>query len=616
MVRLRLPPHIQTLAEDYTSRLQQAQAEGKVVVLDLETDGLEGNTIWVVGMLSVGRNASPTMMEPRVAATEIPKMVREGYFFIIHNAKFDVVVLQKHDIYIPWEQVLDTMLLSYVRNPSLDGGHSLDNLGDKMDYRKALVDAGLLDSKAPKGAEYRVPPNPIMHLYCAKDLEVTRQVYDENIAMIERDYAAWCLFAGVEMQFLPIIVDMEDTGLYLDIPRARTVCAEWTERRYELAEKAQSLAGFVPGKVKNYKKGYHKSNGVITYDHTPLLPFNPASGAHIAFVLQRMGWVPEELTATGKPKTDIAVLNTLRGEYELVDLLLEIGRLDKLTTMVESYIEKAESNEGWVRGNFNQALTITGRLSSSNPNLQNIPGRGEDGELIRSLFIAPPGCDLVRSDLSNIEARALAHFLSYFEDDHGLSATFRRGDDFHQYNADCWGCTRSEAKTLLFASLYGAGPSKVGGGDEQRGNELLDGLDRNMPSINRLKRRVWDNTKRNKQGLIHTWFGRRLVYPDIRSKNKKLSSRAKRQVFNAMLQGTSADILKMIAVTIQREVSPRYNDVRICAQVHDEGIWVVPSSHTEKFLLDIEEAFSYDYLSNTPIKGEALAGQNWNDAHS
>jgi DNA polymerase-1 len=283
--------------------------------------------------------------------------------------------------------------------------------------------------------------------------------------------------------------------------------------------------------------------------------------------------------------------------------------------MVESYIEKASQTGGWVRGEFNQALTLTGRLSSKNPNLQNIPGRGKDGELIRSLFTAPPGYQLVRADLSNIEARVLAHFLSYFEGDTGLADTFARGEDFHQYNADTWKVDRTTAKTLLFASLYGAGPEKVGGGDKAHGQKLLDTLDKNMPSIMRLKTRVWDNTRKHKKGVIHTWFGRRLVYPDIK-KGRALEARAKRQVFNAMLQGTSADILKMIAITVQNEVRISLMQVMLCAQVHDEGVWLVRDCEVENFLELVDNAFRFDYLSHVPIKGEALAGPNWNDAHS
>lgn len=616
MVKVRLPEHILSLAEDYTARLTRAQDNNQVVVLDIETDGLEGNTVWVVGLLPVDKKVQPSMLTIEEARKVIATYVEQGYFFVIHNAKFDLRVLAQHGIHIPPSQVVDTMLLSYVADPAREGGHSLGNLGPKMNYRKALIQAQLLDPKAPKAAEYLVPRNPVMLQYCATDLEVTRDIFrDLVVTMIEKDYAAWLLFAGVEMQFLPIVMEMERTGLHLDIERALGLVEQWTEQRYILAKEAQSLAGSVPGKEKVYAKGYHKSKGVTMYNHTPLLPFNPASNDHIAFVLQRLGWEPTKFTATGKPQTDMHVLKELRGKFELVDLLLEVSHLDKLTSMVESYIEKAQNTGGWVRGDFNQALTLTGRLSSSSPNLQNIPGRGEDGKLIRSLFTAPEGYKLVRADLSNIEARVLAHFLSYFEGDTGLADTFAGGEDFHQYNADTWKVDRDTAKVLLFSSLYGAGPEKVGGGDKAHGQKLLDTLDKNMPSIMRLKTRVWDNTRKHKKGVIHTWFGRRLMYPDIK-KSRALEARAKRQVFNAMLQGTSADILKMIAITVQREVRVSPMKVMLCAQVHDEGVWLVHNADVKNFLELVDNAFSFDYLSNVPIKGEALAGPNWNDAHS
>ena len=368
MVKVRLPEHILSLAEDYTARLNTALEQRKVMVLDLETDGLEGDTVWVVGLLNTYTLAQPSMLTIEEARKTIPEYIEQGFFFVIHNAKFDLRVLAKHGVHIPPSQVLDTMLLSYVADPSREGGHSLANLGPKMDYRKALIQAQLLDPKAPKHAEYLVPRNPVMLQYCATDLEVTRDIFrDLAPTMMEKDYAAWCLFAGVEMQFLPIVMEMERTGLHLDIERAKGLVEQWTEQRYILAQEAQSLAGFVPGKEKVYTKGYHKRNGVVTFNHTPLLRFNPASNDHITYVLKRLGWEPEQFTATGKPQTDMHVLNELRGQFDLVDLLLEISHLDKLTSMVESYIEKAQHTGGWVRGEFNQALTLTGRLSSKKP---------------------------------------------------------------------------------------------------------------------------------------------------------------------------------------------------------------------------------------------------------
>jgi DNA polymerase-1 len=368
MVKVRLPEHILALAEDYTERLISAGENNRVVVLDIETDGLEGNTVWVVGLLPVDKKVQPDMLTIEEARKVIPEYVEQGYFFVIHNAKFDLRVLAKHGVHIPPSQVVDTMLLSYVADPSREGGHSLANLGPKMDYRKALIQAQLLDPKAPKHAEYLVPCNPVMLQYCATDLEVTRDIFrDLSLPMMDKDYAAWCLFAGVEMQFLPIVMEMERTGLHLDIERAKGLVEQWTEQRYVLAQEAQSLAGYVPGKEKVYAKGYHKSKGVTTYNHTPLLPFNPASNDHIAYVLKRLGWEPTKFTATGKPQTDMHVLKELRGQFALVDLLLDIAHFDKLTSMVQSYIEKAQQTGGWVRGDFNQALTLTGRLSSSKP---------------------------------------------------------------------------------------------------------------------------------------------------------------------------------------------------------------------------------------------------------
>jgi DNA polymerase I-like protein with 3'-5' exonuclease and polymerase domains len=856
MAPIRIPVKRVEHSVTYTTRLQRARKLGTWAVLDIETDGLDANELWVVGLLRDGeRNGE--MLDKAQASKTIPELVRNGWMFVIHNAGFDVPALRKHGIHIPYSQVVDSMLLSYVRNPALEGGHSLANLGPKMDYRQALIDAGLLDAKAPKGEEYLVPPNPVMYQYCATDLRVTRDSFEENIEMIERDPAAWALFAGVEMPFLELIDGMEHRGMQLDEPLAELSVGNWQHEREALAKQAQALVGYVPGKTKEYKKGSHKRNGVTTYNHCELALFNPGSNAQIAWALQRMGWEPTEFTPTGAPKVDAAVLKELSSMYELAGLLTQISRLDKLSGMVQGYLDKVTPS-GQVHGSFNQCLTMTGRLSSSNPNLQNVPTRGEDGAIVRSMFTAPEGYVVVGDDLSNIEGRVLAHLLSYFEGEHRLAETFRAGVDFHQANADAWGVTRGDAKTLLYAcvphstqiltlrgwlshdevrvgdrtlgynpatglnewtrithvhhydsaplvryatsrrsfvstpnhrwitdrgyrqsrrskrrfdrcftstenltsehriintslaqgggganlaglvhkyerdhdwssivlrmtvperwaffsaniatdghmtgdtphfsqdrkqvgltdamelcgfllgynvtrrtgsspsievlsfnvkphtgmqtmertelapapvwcvttelgswtmkqdgyitltsnSLYGAGPAKVGGGDAERGQELLDMLDKNMPAITALKNRVWAMARKRK-GLIHTWFGRRLYYPDITSRSFKVRGRAERQVFNAVLQGTAADILKLIAIDVETNVTPRY-DGWLVAQVHDELQWYIMCDQAQQFAEEIEPYFAYDYLSHCPTCGEAKVGANWNEVH-
>ena len=609
---MRLPANLGPGVTEYTNRIKDAIKDGRVLVLDIETDGHAGDKLWVVGTLNVYTNCSPAMMNPAVAASEIRKMVSEGYIFVIHNAKFDVEVLGRHGITIPYSQVVDTMLLSYVRNPSRTGGHSLAALGEKMNYRQALVDGGLLDAKAKKGDEYKVPTNPIMYTYCAQDLRTTAEVFRENIQMIERDDKGWGVF-WLEMQFLPIIASMERAGMVLDRKLAESQLSEWLSERESIATETQELVGLMPGKVKEYKRGYHKRGGVVTYNHCELDLFNPASNKQVASALTRLyGWEPAEHTATGQPKVDAAVLKKLSEDYPLAGMLTKISKLDKLSGMVASYLEQVTTTNR-LHGSFNQALTVTGRLSSSHPNLQNVPTRGEDGAMVRSMFTCPPGYKVVGNDLSNIEGRVLAHLLSAVMGEHRLADTFKAGKDFHQANADAWGVERSDAKILLYSSLYGAGPLTVGKGDSAWGQQLLDTLDKNMPAITGLKRYVW-NKCRKSNGLIHTWFGRRLWYRDICSRDKGLRSRAERQVFNAVLQGTAADILKMITIMVEREVTPHYDAVLV-AQVHDEGQWHVREEQAEQFALDIEPHFSYDYLSHCPTEGQAKIGNNWNEVH-
>lgn len=623
-MKLRLPPHTQDRAASRAAGFAQAYKHNRVIGLDIETDGLDAKNIWCICTAYINSTEQPHLeTNLALARQHIAYLVEQGYWFVIHNAKFDVVALAKHGVNLPRERVVDSMLLSYILEPSRVGGHSLGNLGPKMDYRQALIDAGLLPPRSKKGAEYKVPYSPVMAQYCAQDVRTTRDVWNKLYPQLQEDEAALQLYWGVELPFLWCIVGMEHHGMQLDVDLAESSLRDWIDERERLAEDAQMMVGYVPGETKTYTRqcefsptqtvGYHTRNGARTYDHCTLQLFNPGSNPQIAWALQREGWEPKEFTPTGAPKVDAAVVGSLSDTYPLADLLTRISKLDKYIGMVGGYLEEMDPYTHRVHGSFNQCLTVTGRLSSSQPNLQNVPGRGGEGKLIRSMFKAPTGYKVVGCDLSNIEARFLAHMLSYFEGDSGLADTFAAGVDFHQVNADTWGVERGVAKTMMYGQLYGIGPAKLGGGDREKGQALLDKLDKSQPSIGALKERVWRACRRG-GGLIHTWFGRRLYYPHIDSRDRTKRGRAERQVFNAVLQGGSADILKLITLEIEAHVTPHYEGWLV-AQIHDELQWYIREDQAEQFRLDIEPYFAAPYLSHCPISGDAKVGDNWNQVH-
>ena len=288
-----------------------------------------------------------------------------------------------------------------------------------------------------------------------------------------------------------------------------------------------------------------------------------------------------------------------------------------------------------------------------------MPSGGAYGHLIRSLVIAPEGNDIVGIDLSNIEGRVLAHYLAMAMGDHSMADIFANGLDFHSMNVVNWGlapgftyeqirdkvdatakAARNSAKTLLYASLYGAGPEKIGQGDKKKGLALLRTLEENAPAMIALKEQVWDTCARN-GGVIHDFFGRRLVYrnmvPEHAMKEAKemieadeanklfshnpkkiakmLESRAKRQVFNSLLQGTAASVLKIITLSVFKRRDAEGFSTRFCAPVHDELQMYSLVGETRRLKRMLEEEFSMPLLTHCDIMGEAAHGKSWGETH-
>ena len=591
----------------------------QALIIDIETNNLAGDEIWCVGLVSDDLFINNCIEWDEDTTPAYLSQLFEEYIPVFHNAKFDVRVLREHGVHIEPGSYWDTMVMSYVWNPRREQGHGLESWGKELGTLKAVDDGVHSDD----GWVWNDTTKERIKRYCLQDCIVTLKLFEYLLGKLKTDPKAMALLQDIELPFIDCLIEMESTGFYIDVDASKSMVTELEQRQGELLSEMSSVVPFVPGKEVVYKKGYYKRNGEVFYSRCELDEFNPSSSRHIIWALTTLyGWEPEKFTPSGQPATDADTLEGL--EYPLTVLLNEYSVLVKMHGMVTGYMERLDGRR--LYGNFNQVVTKTGRLSSSDPNLQNIPTNGVWGKKMRSLFCSPgAGWKMVGCDLSNIEGRVLAHYLSLVCKETRMAETFAAGVDFHQANADAWGVTRKEAKTLLYAICYGAGAAKVGGGDKKRGQQLMDTVDANMPALKRLKEMVWE-TCRKRGGLIHSQFGRRLYYPEInesyamrkaqgdKREAKQLVAQAERRVFNALLQGTAADVLKHIVLTVWRDSQLDYGAYLI-ANVHDEGLYYVPDEYADIFALRLEETFALPLLSHCPIMGEPKTGMNWNDIH-
>ena len=647
-----------------------------IVVIDLETKGLaRGVEILGIAWANSDEAGAEKYNEANRAHWQ---SIFDTETLVFHNAKFDVRVLRDCGYTIRPGSYYDTQVMAYV----IDSSHesfSLKNCAlregtaTKIDF-------------TPDGGWDTAEWSPEMEDYAAADAEATHQLYQKYRHQISADAKALHHFNRVEMPFVEVILEMESTGFTLDMGALRALHHDLSAQTGTLLSGTLAIGGMVAGgtveykarvplgvgdamtgatvtsavpyclvtqsdlarpvtgKRTNFEKGelalprkFELVERNCTFDHCTVEPFNPNSGRHIAATLTKLhGWEPVGFTPTGQPKTDAESLGYVSDTMPLAALLVEYAEVNKvLTSFIGPFLEMQDA--GVLRANFNQTVTVTGRLSSSNPNLQNVPTRSELGQRVRALVVAPPAHSVVGIDLANIEARVLASYLALKCGDFAMATAFNAGLDLHQANAEAWGMSRPDAKTTLFGALYGAGPLKLGGGDKAKGTAMLKTLRDNAPAMFELKELAW-KAAQNGNGLVHTLFGRRLNYADIipthavrsakalKASNPEkytestdrlaqgLSARAKRQVFNALLQGTAADIMKLLTI----EAMPLIRQAQgfLSASVHDEIIVYCPTPYATWLAGELTKLFHRDdLLPHVWVDGEAKVGASWQEIH-
>ena len=547
---------------------------------------VEGGTAWYVAV-SRETEAAQTMVDIFRPFFEHPSIEKVG-----QNLKYDLLVLSHYGVEVAGP-LFDTMLAHYVVQP--EQRHNMDLLAEKyLHYRTIPIEA-LIGSGRTQRNMADLTPKDIVD-YACEDADVTLRLYPILKEEMEK-YEVTSVFTHIEMPLLPVLARMERNGVRLDTAALEETGRNFTERMQQLETDIYELAGH------EFTITSPKQVGAVLFDE-----------------LQISAKVKK--TKTGQYSTSEEVLETLRDKHPIVEKILQHRALKKLlSTYVEALPKLIHPETGHIHTSFNQAVTATGRLSSSNPNLQNIPVRGEDGREIRRAFVPEEGEVFFSADYSQIELRIMAHLS---EDEH-MVADFNSGLDIHAATAarifhktvdEVDRDERRKAKTANFGIIYGIsafGLSERMGVSRGEAKELIENYFSTYPKVREYMNESIERAKQT--GYITTQFGRRRYLADINAGNATVRGYAERNAVNAPIQGTAADIIKLAMIAIDRRLRKEQLKARMILQVHDELNFSVPPTELEQVRHLVVEEMERAFQMRVPLVAECGEGTNWLEAH-
>ena len=571
-----------------------------IVAFDTETTGIDAMSAEMVGMsfaVEGGRAWYVAVPENQAEAQEFvdafrPFFENEGQIKVGQNLKYDLTILSHYGVEVKGE-LFDTMLAHYVVEP--EQRHNMDHLAETyLHYRTIHIEELIGTGRQQKNMR-DLAPSEICD-YACEDADVTLRLYP-----ILREKMAECdvtdVFSKIEMPLLPVLARIEQNGVRLDTEALRQTGDDFRARLQTLEEEVYTLAG-------------HE--------------FTITSPKQVGTVLFEELKISEKArkTKTGQYSTSEEVLETLRDKHPIVEKILAHRALKKLlSTYVEALPKLINPRTGRIHTSFNQAVTATGRLSSSNPNLQNIPVRGEDGREIRKAFVPDEDCIFFSADYSQIELRIMAHLSG---DEH-MIADFNAGHDIHAataariFHKSIEEVTRDErrkAKTANFGIIYGIsafGLSERLGIPRGEAKELIDSYFDTYPKVKEFMSTCIERAQ--ERGYILTEFKRRRYLADINSRNATVRGYAERNAVNAPIQGTAADIIKVAMVAIDRRLREEDLDTKMILQVHDELNFSVPHRELDTVRQLVVEEMERAYSMRVPLLAECGSGTNWLEAH-
>lgn len=587
--------------EEKLSQLLQNIVTQSVLSLDTETTSTDPIRAELVGMsFSYAENQAFYVPVPadRSEAQKIvdrfrPVFENREIMKVGQNIKYDMLVLANYGVQLQGP-LFDTMVAHYVLQPELR--HNMDYLAEiYLNYQTIHIEE-LIGPKGKNQGNMRDLPPASVYEYACEDADVTLKLKNKLEKELDENNVRK-LFEEIEMPLIPVLAYMERNGVRIDTEALKETSRHFTLRMKQIEEEVYQLAG---------------------------TEFNIASPKQVGEVLfDRLKIVEKaKKTKTGQYVTSEEVLESLRGKHEVVGKILEHRGLKKLLgTYIDALPQLINPETGRIHTSFNQTVTATGRLSSSNPNLQNIPIRNEDGKEIRKAFIPDDGCIFFSADYSQIELRIMAHLSG---DPHMIEA-FQKGQDIHAATAskiykvpleEVTREQRSKAKTANFGIIYGIsvfGLAERLNVDRKEAKELIDGYFENYPHV----KEYMDESIRiaRERGYIETIFKRKRYLPDINSRNAVVRGYAERNAINAPIQGSAADIIKVAMVRIFQRFLKEGIQSKMILQVHDELNFSVLPEEQEKVKQIVIEEMESAYKMKVPLLADSGWGQNWLEAH-
>ena len=589
--------------DNWLARISKA----KLVAFDTETNSLDYMNAEIVGLsLAVAEGdacylplahdfpgAPDQLPRDEVLAKLKPWLEDDGSKKVGHHLKFDAHILARYDIALAG-MAYDSMLESYVLN-SVATRHDMDSVA-RLYLGKETIHFEDVAGKGAKQLTFNQIDLDTASPYAAEDADITLQLHEALWEQLGELPSLKAVYEDIEQPLVSVLLDMEETGVLVDRRMLQTQSTELAKKMAELEAKAHELAGG---------------------------PFNLGSPKQLQQILFEKQELPViRKTPKGQPSTAEDVLVELANDYELPAVIIDYRSVSKLkSTYTDKLPLQINERTGRIHTSYHQAVAATGRLSSTDPNLQNIPIRTEEGRRIRQAFVAPEGFTLLAADYSQIELRIMAHLSA----DKGLLSAFEKEQDVHRATAaevfelaldEVSDDQRRSAKAINFGLMYGMsafGLAKQLGISRHEAQEYVDLYFDRYPGV----RKYMDDirARASEQGFVETVFGRRLYLPEINARNAQRRQYAERTAINAPMQGTAADIIKRAMITVHDWLNTERPGARMIMQVHDELVFEVKDDEIDAVTSKVTELMNGAAKLDVALKVDVGTGSNWDEAH-